>query len=155
MYEAVLFLHSWLRWAVLLAGLLVVARAISGRGQHRPWTPTDDAAMKWFVILVDIQMLLGLGLYIFLSPATKAAFADFGAAMRTAPLRFWAVEHATGMVAAVVLVHVGRVMSRRGINGEVKHQRALTCTVIALLLMLISIPWPGMANGRELFRFGF
>jgi hypothetical protein len=61
---------------------------------------------------------------------TTAAFADLGSVMRTAPLRFWTVEHPTGMIAAVVLVHVGRVKARHGINGEVKHQRALTFTAI-------------------------
>ena len=152
MYDAVLLLHSWIRWAVLLLALLVLSRAISGRSQHRPWTPADDTVMKWLVIVVDIQFLLGLALYVALSPTTKAAFADPGSIMRTSALRFWTVEHLTGMLAAVALVHVGRVMVRRTTDGDEKHGKALTFIAIALFLMLLSIPWPGMPNGRELFR---
>jgi hypothetical protein len=50
MYELVLLVHSWLRWAVLAAGL---AAAFGGRSR-------DDTGGKWFVILLDLQIVLGL-----------------------------------------------------------------------------------------------
>ena len=53
MYELVLLVHSWLRWAVLAAGL---AAAFGGRSR-------DDTGGKWFVILLDLQIVLGLLLY--------------------------------------------------------------------------------------------
>ena len=65
------------------------------------------------MIALDVQMLLGLLLYGVLSPYTAAAMKDFGAAMRDPVLRFWAVEHLTMMLSAVVLVHVGRVLARK------------------------------------------
>jgi len=67
----------------------------------------------FFMITLDLQLLLGLVLYFVLSPFTTQALNDFGAAMRNAPLRFFAVEHVTLMLAAVILVHVGRVLARK------------------------------------------
>jgi hypothetical protein len=57
------------------------ARAATGRFTRRPWTPADDATGRWFVISVDIQVLLGLLLYFFFSSFTMAAWRDMAGAM--------------------------------------------------------------------------
>jgi hypothetical protein len=153
MYSAVLSVHSWLRWVVLILAVLVVVRAVMGRSRQTPWTAADEHAGKWFVASLDLQMLLGLLLYVALSPATAEAFNDFGAAMRISPLRFWAVEHLVGMVIAVALAHIGRVRVRRATDPKARHTTALVFTAISLVVMVLSIPWPGFPNGRPLFRF--
>jgi len=60
MYDFVLLAHSWLRWLVLLAALIAVARAVSGVSTRRPWTPVDERAGLWLTAGLDLQMLLGL-----------------------------------------------------------------------------------------------
>jgi hypothetical protein len=152
MYNAVLTAHSWLRWAVLIAGLVAVIRAIAGTTGRRPWTRADDRAGFWFTTLIDLQMLLGLVMYFALSPITKAAMQDFAAAMRSPGLRFWAVEHLFGMIVAVALVHAGRSRTKKLTDAAARHKVASICFVLALLAILISIPWPGMPNGRSLWR---
>ena len=107
MYSTTLLIHSWLRWAVLITGLIVVLRALTR--SNRPWTPSDENAAKLFTITLDIQMLAGLLLYFVLSPLTMAAFADFGDAMGVSGLRFWAVEHTFGMIVAVALAGHGGI----------------------------------------------
>ena len=37
--------------------------------------------------------------------------------------------------------------------GDSKHRLALIYIVVALAVILLSIPWPGMPAGRPLFRF--
>ena len=141
MYPLVLLVHSWLRWGVLAAGL---AAALSGRSR-------DDTAGKWFTILLDVQILLGLLLYFVLSPFTTAALADFGAAMGNSQLRFFAVEHVFGMVIGTALAHVGRARIRKA-PIERRGRLALIFYGLALVAILVSIPWPGMPAGRPLFR---
>jgi hypothetical protein len=150
MYPLTLVLHSWLRWVVVVLGVIAVVRAIGGRA--RPWTPTDNTIVRLFGITVDIQFLLGLLLYAWLSPITRVAFADFGGAMRNAGLRFWAVEHLLGMVIAVALVNVGRAKIRKAVGDSRKHRLALIFFGLGLIIMLASIPWPGMPAGRPLIR---
>ncbi|MEO6213461.1 MAG: hypothetical protein ABIP65_07515 [Vicinamibacterales bacterium] len=150
MYTAVLMIHSWLRWAVLVAGLLAVARAATAGG--RPWTPADDRSTRWFTIALDVQVLLGLLLYFVLSPFTREAMGDFGAAMKTSGLRFWAVEHTFGMIIGAALAHVGAVRIRKAPMPR-KHRLAVIFFGLALLVILASIPWPGTAAGRPLFRW--
>jgi hypothetical protein len=152
MYNLVLTTHSWLRWAVLLVGLFAVMRAIAGAIGRRPWTPTDDRAGFWYGTLLDLQMLLGLLMYFALSPITKAALQDFAGAMRSSGLRFWAVEHVFGMIVAVVLVHAGRSRTKKLTDQTARHKAAAICFVLALLAILISIPWPGLPQERPLIR---
>jgi hypothetical protein len=152
MYSGTLLLHSWLRWVVLITGVLVVLRAISGVSGRRLWTPADDRAAWWFTIALDVQLLVGLLLYFVLSPFTTDAMKDFGAAMRTPTLRFWAVEHVFGMLIGVALAHVGRVRIRKAEMSR-RHLVAAIFFSIALVAILASIPWPGTPNGRPWVRW--
>ena len=79
------------------------------------------------------------------------AFSDFGAAMRQSDLRFWAVEHVIGMLIASALLHIGTTRVKKALEGR-RHKTAIIFFGLALLVVLASIPWPGMPAGRPLFR---
>lgn len=153
MYPLVLSLHSWLRWVVLIVGLIALARAIAGWAGTRPWTTGDDSIGAAFVGTLDLQMLLGLLLYAWLSPITWTAWSDLGLAMRTPTLRFWVVEHAFGMLVAIAVAHIGRTRLRRAESDARRHRTAALSIGIALLVIAITIPWPGTAYARPLFRW--
>lgn len=152
MYSTLLIAHSWLRWLVIVAAVLALMRAAGGIGGTRPWDRGADRSTLLFTISLDLQLLIGLILYVALSPFTQAAFQDMAAAMRNPAARFFAVEHLVGMVVAVVFAHVGRVQIRRATSDAAKYQRALVFIGIAAVIVLLSIPWPWMMAGRPLFR---
>ena len=152
MYPLTLAIHSLLRWAVLAAGLVACFRGVAGARVRRDWTPADSRAGLWFVLALDLQLLLGLALYVGLSPMTQAAFEDFGAAMGNSTLRFWAVEHLFGMLVALALVHVGRVRVRKTADAVRRHKVAALFFGLALLALVLTIPWPGTLAARPLFR---
>jgi hypothetical protein len=151
MYVLILTLHSWLRWLVIAAGVRAVI--VAARDRTTADQSSSERAGLLFMITLDLQMLLGFTLYFALSPFTTQAFHDFGAAMRDPGLRFWAVEHFVTMLLAVILVHVGRVMARKATSAETRRGRMLTFFGLAIVLILIATPWPGLANGRPLLRF--
>jgi len=150
MYTIALILHSWLRWGVVVSGLLATASTFVARPAGAP-DPTDRWGL-FFMASLDLQMLLGLLLYFALSPTTAAVLKDFGGAMSDPVARFWAVEHACTMLLAVVLVHVGRVLARKASTPAKKRTRLMVCFTLATLLILAATPWPGMTAGRPLFR---
>jgi len=88
-----------------------------------------------------VQFLTGVILYAFVSPITKAAFNNFGAAMKNADLRFYAVEHILIMVIALVLVHIGGAKSKKAKTPLAKHRSAAIYYGISLVLILVAIPW--------------
>jgi hypothetical protein len=153
MYNPVLLLHSWVRWLVLIAGLVLIVRSAMGLSGGKHWSALEERAALFFTVGLDVQFLLGLLLYGVLSPFVRLAMSDVGAAMRDGDLRFWLVEHLVGMLIALALAHVGRVRIRRAADDGSKHRQALIFMGIALAVILLSIPWPGMPSGRPLLRF--
>ena len=151
MYTTILLLHSWLRWVALVAGVAATLAAV--RDSTPP--PAASRADTWGLILMitlDVQMLLGLIMYFAVSPTMAAIRADFGAAMKDPAARFWAVEHITMMLGAVVITHVGRVLARKSANAESRKMKLFVCFGIATAMMFLAIPWPGLRAGRPLFR---
>jgi hypothetical protein len=69
------------------------------------------------------------------------AMADFGAAMKDDSLRFYAVEHISMMLIAVVLVHIGRAKSKKSKTDIEKFRIASIFFLAALVLILAGIPW--------------
>jgi len=141
MYTGLLHSHNLLRWLVLITLVLAVVFAFIGWFTNKSWTKRDKIAGMLLTLFMDIQLLLGLSLYFFFSPITKAAFADFGAAMKDKDLRFYAVEHILMMVIAVVLVHIGRAKSKKATTDWKKHRIAAIWYGIALIIILAGIPW--------------
>jgi hypothetical protein len=153
MYTAVLIIHSWIRWIALVTGF--GATLFAYIGDDSPQRPAPGRADRWGLFLtsaLDLQMLLGLVLYLALSPNIKPLLENLGAAMKDPAARFWAVEHVAAMFGAVVLAHVGRVLARKAATPSAKRRRLLICFGLATALMLAGIPWPGRPGGRPLFR---
>jgi hypothetical protein len=151
MYSTVLTIHSWMRWLTL-----ALAAAATINATRPPLEGRKALPGRWWdtflMLAVDLQVFFGLVLYFGLSPFTKEALANVSLAMATPALRFWAIEHAGGMFLSVVLVRMGRVLAANAQTPAAARKRRLTCFAIATLGMLLSIPWPGLANGRPLFR---
>ena len=150
MYTLLLSSHSILRWVVLLAALGAVGLGIAGwRG--RPWGSHDRIVGRAFVGALDLQILIGLVLYVGLSPIVGAAFSNIGEAMRDRMLRFFLVEHLIGMIVAAALAHVGAVRIKKASDDRQRHRTAAVFFGLSLVVILLSIPWPGMPAGRPLW----
>jgi hypothetical protein len=149
MYTIVLALHSYIRWIALVATVGVTLAAL--RGQVHSESSVADRWGMFAMMTLDIQMLLGLLLYLALSPFMRPILSNFAASMQRADLRFWAVEHVTTMFGAIILAHAGRVLARKATTDQAKRLRLLVCFGLALILILAGMPWPGRPGGRPLF----
>jgi hypothetical protein len=135
-----LIIHSYLRWLVLLAGLLAVAKAVSGYSGKTAYGPADLGISRIFVGLLDLQFLLGLVLY-FVSPLTSGAMKNMAAAMQDAHVRFFVAEHPAMMVLALVVAHAANVWARKSPTDRGKFQRSALGFALALGLIVAGIPW--------------
>jgi hypothetical protein len=148
MYPLVLSLHSVLRWVVVALALWGLARAFTAK--DAPWSSADETPRRWLPHAFTLQLVLGLWLYGMLSPSTKLAMSDMGAAMKDPTLRFWAVEHFTVMLIALALVHIGGARARRATEPAAKRGAMRIFFGLATALVLWGIPWVS----RPLVRFG-
>lgn len=141
MYTGFLHLHNTLRWLILLSLVITLVKYVSGWLGNKRWEKTDNVLGIVFTSLMDLQLLTGLVLYFFLSPITKLAMSDFGAAMKDSGIRFYAVEHFAMMLIAVVLVHIGRAKSKKAKTDLAKFKTAIIFFLIAFVVILAAIPW--------------
>jgi len=153
MYGVVLFVHSWNRWLVLASGIATLAIAIQGRAARREWTKMDQHLTRVFISSLDLQAVLGLLLYFVLSPIVPKTMTEFKAAMHVSALRFFAIEHITMMLLALIAAHLTAVLGKRAVTSRARQGRLAWGVALTLLLLLSSIPWPGLAQGRPLFRW--
>jgi membrane protein DedA with SNARE-associated domain len=92
------------------------------------------------MISCDIQLLLGLALY-FMN-GWYQMLASGGEVMKNPAQRFFAMEHFALMLIAIILVHVGYSSSKKDVPDVSKFKRLFWYTLIALVIILVSIPWP-------------
>jgi len=118
MYLLLLSLHSIVRWVAVIAGVVALVQALRGWLGSRQWARLDDRLGLVFTSALDVQLLLGLLLYV-VSPLIRAVFADFGGALGMTAPRFFALEHALLMVVAVMLAHIGCVRARPLIRFQI------------------------------------
>jgi hypothetical protein len=139
--QIILALHNLVRWAILLFGLWALVNALTGVLGKRNFTAADNRSSLFFMISFDIQFLLGLVLYFggiwfgMLKNNTKEV-------MQNDTMRFFAVEHGFMMIVAWILVHVGRSSIKKASTNAAKHKRMLLYFGLAILLVLIAMPWP-------------
>ena len=152
MYANVLLIHNWLRWFTLImciGAIVYAARPVRSDSAELPGKTWD----VYLMLAVDLQMLTGLILYFGLSDFTKAAMENVGGAWHDPAVRYWAILHAGAMFASLFTVRVARVLALNASTPQVAQRRRLVWFIISTIVILIAIPWPGLANGRPLFRW--
>ncbi|HEY6956424.1 MAG TPA: hypothetical protein VI385_14340 [Flavisolibacter sp.] len=147
LYSAMLHAHSVGRWIVLI--LLLFAIMNSLLAGNRPYIRSDNRLGLLLTIFADLMLLLGVYLY-FAGTLGYEAIKTKGmtTAMKDPYTRFFAVEHLLGMLIAIILIHIGKAQGKRPIGDRAKHRRTMIFYLVALLIILASIPWPF----REIFQ---
>ena len=141
-YTVLLHLHSVGRWIVLLLLLFAIFNSLIAG--NRPFIRTDARAGLLLTIFADLMLLIGFALWYFGPKGYNLIQSSGGmtALMKTPYNRFFAVEHLVGMLIAIILIHVGKAQAKKKISDRSKHRRTLTFYTLALLIILVTIPWP-------------
>lgn len=134
MYTFLLQFHSGLRWLVLLAIVIAVLKSLIGLFAGTNYTKFDKIVAVALVGMMHLQLLTGLVLYFFYSPFITYNMSDQVS-------RFWSVEHLALMLFAVVAAQVGRSISKKTQDAQVKFRFQSIFFGMALVLMIMGIPW--------------
>jgi hypothetical protein len=141
MYNGMLHLHSVLRWIILILLLIAIYKSYTDR--KKTFTPGHKKIGLILMICCDVMLLIGLYQWFVGDWGLKSIQTNgMGAVMKNSVLRFFAIEHTTGILISIILVHIGYNYSKKTIPDSLKHKRTLLYFGLALLIILISIPWP-------------
>lgn len=130
--------HSLLRYFVLIMLVVVVVMSLLKLLGKKPYTNLDNKLGLYLFIFTHLQLLIGLILY-FVSDVVQ-----FNAGtMKNAVLRYWAVEHISLNLIAIVLITLARTTSKKMTDDTAKHRRMFVFNALALIIIFVSLGMSG------------
>lgn len=141
MYAILILLHSVMRWLVLASLLYAIYRAFTGYLGQRDFSKTDDRARHWTATISHIQLMIGLTLYL-QSPIIKYFWKHSKELTGNLDLVFFGLIHIVLMLTAIIIITIGSALAKRQSDDKEKFRTILVWFSIALLIIVIAIPWP-------------
>lgn len=148
METGLIHLHSTLRWVVLILMIVAIAKAFSAWRSKQAFGGTRKLAL-YAMITLHLQLVIGLALYFIKNHYKGWSDPEM---MSTASIRFYTMEHLVVMILAIALATIGYSGAKRMSDAIKQNRRVFIYYIIALILILSSIPWPFReALGRDWF----
>jgi hypothetical protein len=141
MYQALLDTHSLLRWVILIFLLLSIFRQMTAGNQ--PFDGRDKGF--GLPLLIATHLTAVIGIYQWAVGDLGLNFiqtSGMGAVMKDSVMRFWAVEHPLMMLIGAILVTIGYGQRKTKHTTRVQRRRTLIYYVLALIVILMAVPWP-------------
>jgi hypothetical protein len=153
MIQGLIHLHNFLRWVILLFLVIAVIKHLTGMTARKPYTAGDKKFSSILMITTHTQFLIGLFLYFAGSVGLKMIQQmGMGPVMKEASTRYWAVEHILGMIVAITLITIAGGVGKKNLNDRQKHTRSFWLFFVALIIILLMMPWPFHSSApRPLF----
>jgi magnesium-transporting ATPase (P-type) len=129
------YLHSGLRFVVLILILLAIIQAFMGWMGKKSYTEGNRKINLFAMISAHTQLLIGFVLY-FLSPNVK----DFSkTTMHDFDARYWTLEHWAMMLFAIALITFGYMRSKKTAAPNDKHRAIALYYVLAVVVIVAAI----------------
>jgi len=143
MDTGLMHLHSLLRWIILIMLLVSIVKSYNGWKGKKAFTAGDRKT--WLFTLIPAHITFVLGLYQWLAGRLgilKVDLPEGTSFMKDKVLRFYWLEHPLLMFIAISLITLGYGMSKKPVSDEVKFKKAFLFFLIALVVILLAVPWP-------------
>ncbi len=150
-YQIVLIAHSWIRWLVLITLVFAIYRAFKGWIAAGEFRKVDGLSRTLASLAVRIETGVGILLYV-VSPITRYFISNIREASGIPQVAMFGWMHPVGMIIAIALIETGGARSKKATEDYKKFARVDIFYVIALIIILLNIPWPFSPASRPLFR---
>ncbi|HUR67533.1 MAG TPA: hypothetical protein VMZ03_14365 [Chitinophagaceae bacterium] len=141
MYKGMLHLHSVLRWIIFVLLLIGLFKSLADR--NKVFTAGHKKVGLFLLIAADVMFVVGLYQWFVGDWGLKSIQNNgMSVVMKNPMLRFFAIEHLILMLIAISFIHIGYSYSKKNISDSMKHKRTLLFYGLALLIILIAVPWP-------------
>lgn len=143
MDSGLLHLHNLMRWVILILLLISIVKAYTGWQLKKTFSAGDRRVWLFTLIAAHITLLVGLFQWLWgRFGLLKTSLPEGTSIMKDKFYRFFWVEHPVFMILAIVMITLGYGMAKKAVPDEVKYKRAFWFFFIALLMILVAVPWP-------------
>ncbi len=152
METGLLHLHNLLRWIILVLLVVSILKSYNGWKSNKTFMAGDKKIWLFTLISAHITLLLGLyqwtlgrfGLFTYVKPEGVSM-------MKDSTLRFYQMEHPVMMIIAIVLITLAYGNAKKAVPDDQKFKKAFQLFSVALIVILLAVPWPFREIGRPLF----
>jgi hypothetical protein len=152
METGLLHLHNLLRWIILVLLVVSILKSYTGWKSNKTFMASDKKIWLFTMISAHITLLLGLyqwtlgrfGLFTYVKPEGVSM-------MKDSTLRFYQMEHPVMMIIAIVLITLAYGNAKKAVPDDQKFKKAFQLFSVALIVILLAVPWPFREIGRPLF----
>jgi len=152
MQTTLLYLHSYVRWILLVLLLITIVKAFIGWKKNELFSNSDKIRLLSTMIIAHTTLLIGIyqvfaGRFGILNTELEAGQSF----MKDRFYRFYWMEHPLLMVLAIVAITIANKTSKKAIANDVKMKKIFFYSFFAFIFILAAIPWPFRAAiGRPL-----
>ena len=147
MLQGLLHLHSALRYLIVLLMIVSLIVAFYGWFGNKNFLKSHKKTHLFTHMFLNVQLILGLALYFM-----KGYHHMFSNISQLPDLaRFYAMEHMSAMIIAVILFNIGYHRARKATLDKSKHMRIAIFFGIGFLIVMAMIPWPFMYSWATWF----
>lgn len=140
-------IHSALRYLVLLS--LVVSLALAYRGWIANLAFAAGNRKFHFATQMGLNVQLIIGLVLYFLKGYHHVLSNIANLPEVA--RFYAIEHLSAMILAIVLINIGYHRALKAVYEKSRHMRIAIFYTIGFIMIMGMIPWPFMREWATWF----
>jgi hypothetical protein len=138
MYHLILT-HSIVRYLVLIFLTFAICWAYMGYFFNKKYTETDRILAGMTSGISHIQLLLGFAVYM-QSPLAQGFWANKSS--QWSDNLFFGVVHFALMSIAIIIITIGAALAKKEMDDKKRFKIIFQYFILALIIILIAIPWP-------------
>ncbi len=149
LYKALMGFHSGWRYIVIILTVLGIWFGFQTSKGKRPFAGATKKMGMFTMISMDLQLVAGILLYFhWISTQTNFKISNITSQLGVSSFRNIALDHAIGMLIAIIFIHIGYAKAKKALNDADAGRKQFIWFLIAFILILVSIPWPFLYDGR-------
>ncbi len=148
--KALIGFHSGWRYIIIILMILAIWFGWQTSKGKRPFAGATKKMGLFTMIAIDMQLVVGLILYFYwIASQTDFKLSKLTGQLDVASFRTITLEHAVGMLIAIILVHIGYSKAKKAIQDNAAGKAQFIWFLIAFILILLAIPWPFLHPERS------
>lgn len=141
MHNILIKIHVWSNVIFTLIAIVLIFLTIKGLVLKTSYKNYHNFLEKAYLILLYMGLIFGILMYFFIKQDTGLADISIEELQKRQSSKFWAIEHFSAMVFALLIAQIGRIFSTKAISDKQRFKYVLfyygSASVIILVSMLV------------------
>lgn len=139
MHNIFVKIHVWSSAVFTIIAILLVFSSIRGLLLKKEYSKRNVLYEYIYIGLLYFGLVMGIILYFFVDGSTETGKRTIVELQKEQSSRFWAIEHFSVMIFALLIAQIGKLFTMKAINSQQKFKYALFYYGTASCVVLISM----------------